>query len=498
MALSVPEAAPPPLLFFFYGSLLSGMCNHHLLSAYFGAGASAADAAAAAGVAASARCRLVGRARSVAAGHLFGLASRASPFRTFRVGGASGAGGPGGAGGAPAPVRVLGEVFAIDARCADGLARLDRLEEGYARHEIDVELLDGPAGAAAAARAWVYTVEDEGAVADLWRQTLPATPARRPRLALVESGDWASVGLRATGRAAPDEEEVVPDDDGEGGGGGNGGGGGSGGGSGGGAGAPAVLLRADSALSPAALAALAAISAAGFAGGAAGGAGAVAGVGTNGVAVTSAAAEDVDAGAGEDSGASCGDEVLRTASGFRLLVGDLRGARSAAGLERAGVTHVVNCAVSDLPSLQWAPHASPQRRYFHVVASDAVNGADADALALLSPAPQWPGAVAFLREAMASSGVALVHCWRGQNRSVTTAAVFMALSGLAPSFDAAVLAIRARRACAKPKPAFASWGRAFVDEARLLGLEAAGTAAEARAIAAAAAARRRNGLHASL
>jgi hypothetical protein len=206
------------------------------------------------------------------------------------------------------------------------------------------------------------------------------------------------------------------------------------------------------------------------------------------VAVTSAAAEDMDAAAGEE-GASCGDEVLRTASGFRLLVGDLRGARSAAGLEREGVTHVVNCAVSDLPSLQWAPHASPQRRYFFVVAPDALSGAGADELALLSPAPQWPGAVAFLREAMASNGVALVHCWRGQNRSVTTAAVFMALSGLAPSFDAAVRAIRARRACAKPKPAFASCGRAFADEARLLGLEAAGAAAEARANAAAAARR---------
>jgi len=202
------ERSEDTLLFFFYGSLLRGLLNHHALAAYFG------DS-----------IRFAGRARTVARGHMFGLRSRAYPFLTFATSALAPAG-------AAPPACVVGELFEVDARCAEGLRRLDELEEGYARREVEVELLDaadagsasGAAGAGSAAgaaagqpavrRAWLYAVDDPAAVADLWRQTAAAAPGRRPRLALVEDGDWARVGLRATGRA-DGVEEVIPDDEDE-------------------------------------------------------------------------------------------------------------------------------------------------------------------------------------------------------------------------------------------------------------------------------------------
>jgi gamma-glutamylcyclotransferase (GGCT)/AIG2-like uncharacterized protein YtfP/predicted protein tyrosine phosphatase len=406
------------LHFFFYGSLMRGMLNHHALDAYFGAGASAADAAAVPD--AASRCRFVRRARTAAAGHLFGLSSRAYPFLTFLADAAP----PG----APAPQRVSGELWAVDARCADGLARLDALEEGYAKREVDLELeaeAEAEAGDGAgvlktlAARAILYSVEEAGAVADLWRQTRPATRARRPRLAIVEGGDWAAVGMRATGRAIAGVEELIPDDDG----------GGEDG------------FDADASASSSSSALTAAASAAAVDAARAAGAGSA--------PVTSAAAEDSDAGGGDMS------EVARAASGFRLLIGDLGASRNAAALRAAGVTHVVNCAVADLPRLQWAPFAE-ERHYHFVVASDNLSGEDA--------AAQWRGAAAFLRSAMAEgpAAVALVHCYHGQNRSVVTAAAFMALAGLAPSVDEALREIRRRRPGSKPKAALAAMAREWV------------------------------------
>ena len=57
----------------------------------------------------------------------------------------------------------------------------------------------------------------------------------------------------------------------------------------------------------------------------------------------------------------------------------------------------------------------------------------------------WPAAFALLRECWREGGTALIHCKAGLNRSVTTAAVFLVLHGLAPSWDAAIELIRAKR-----------------------------------------------------
>ena len=54
------------------------------------------------------------------------------------------------------------------------------------------------------------------------------------------------------------------------------------------------------------------------------------------------------------------------------------------------------------------------------------------------------------------------ECYRGINRSVTTAAVFMAKCGVG-SFDACVEAIKGARPQAGPLPQYQAWGRKFCE-----------------------------------
>jgi hypothetical protein len=112
-------------------------------------------------------------------------------------------------------------------------------------------------------------------------------------------------------------------------------------------------------------------------------------------------------------------------------------------LDAAGITHVINCCVSDSASepASWAPFAAT-RRYRFLFSDDL---RDKPTFVSQNPCPQWPACVEFLREAQAAGGAALVHCWAGKNRSATTAAVFMVLSGLATGVPEAVALIKAAR-----------------------------------------------------
>jgi protein-tyrosine phosphatase len=56
----------------------------------------------------------------------------------------------------------------------------------------------------------------------------------------------------------------------------------------------------------------------------------------------------------------------------------------------------------------------------------------------------------FLQQAWQSQKNILIHCWAGKNRSVTTAAIFMVLEGLASSFEEAVQMIQSVRPVANP------------------------------------------------
>jgi hypothetical protein len=158
---------------------------------------------------------------------------------------------------------------------------------------------------------------------------------------------------------------------------------------------------------------------------------------------------------GLDSG-KCG------APRFRLYIGDVCAARDLARLEALGITHIVNCGVADLAPQEHAPH--PGFLYTSIRSCDA-NFA-------LKPAPygtvdesenptlQWPTAIRHLRQARAAGTAALVHCIAGANRSVTTAAVYLTVDDLVPSFTAALKLIKAARPCANPMRSYIRWGAA--------------------------------------
>jgi hypothetical protein len=155
---------------------------------------------------------------------------------------------------------------------------------------------------------------------------------------------------------------------------------------------------------------------------------------------------------------------------FRLWVGDLASATEWDSLAAAGITHVVNCCVADLgddDKRDWTPFAARGIQYAVLHTQDmrtAGGGVGED------PSGQWPAVMALMREAMAwpGGGGVLVHCFAGKNRSVTTAAVFMALHHMAPSFAAAVDAIRAARPAAAPMPRYLAFGERFVAHAARL------------------------------
>ena len=175
------------------------------------------------------------------------------------------------------------------------------------------------------------------------------------------------------------------------------------------------------------------------------------------------------------------------ATGFRLWVGDMASSRDLAALQAAGIACVVNCCTSDLAPSEWAPHAAQGLRYRYVFANDLYNQKGARCWAtegdptfqLQNPCPQWPGVMEFLLEARAAGSPALIHCAAGRNRSVATAAAFMALSGLATTVDAAVEAIRKARPQVNPsKPtnkAFLGFAKGFVALARASSLSVAGS-----------------------
>ena len=149
------------------------------------------------------------------------------------------------------------------------------------------------------------------------------------------------------------------------------------------------------------------------------------------------------------------------ATGFRLHVGDIASARNGALQAAAGITHVVNCCAADMAEepASWAPFAAT-RRYAFVFTNDCAGN-----IAAQDPAGQWAGVMRFLQECRKSGGAALVHCWAGVNRSVSTAACFLVLAGLAPGVEDAIELIRASRPQADPMPAYRFFARSFVQSA---------------------------------
>ena len=153
---------------------------------------------------------------------------------------------------------------------------------------------------------------------------------------------------------------------------------------------------------------------------------------------------------------------------FRLYVGDVEAAREHDSLTALGVTHVVNCGVADLPPHEHTPHAG--LRYVCVRTSDS-NFATRPAkygtvCETENPTTQWPAAITHLKEARSAGCAALVHCIAGANRSVTTAAVFLTVEGLTPSFAEAIKLLKAARPCAAPMSTYRMWGAAACAEWR--------------------------------
>ena len=182
------------------------------------------------------------------------------------------------------------------------------------------------------------------------------------------------------------------------------------------------------------------------------------------------------------------------ATGFRLFVGDLASANDDAAQSAAKISHVVNCCVADLAEepATWAPFVA-KRKYSFVFSDDSV---PASKLKTQNPSAQWPGALRFLRECHTQGGAALVHCAYGKNRSVTTAALHLVASGLAPSLAGAVAQIRAARPTADPFPAYLAFAEGFLASVAAGGVQGlsvvsaagAGAGAGAGAVAVAAAA----------
>ena len=173
--------------------------------------------------------------------------------------------------------------------------------------------------------------------------------------------------------------------------------------------------------------------------------------------------------AGADDGATwrgaCEEERLFLEPRFRLFVGDYAAAMDYESLRRLGITHVVNCAVANLSQDEFSPHA-PAISYAHVRSDDAhtagAGGLLGDTHESEDPSPQWPAVIAHIRAARSARGGCLVHCFAGINRSVTTAAVYLACDGLVGSFEEGVRAIQSVRKKAAPLPSYRAWGARFV------------------------------------
>ena len=160
------------------------------------------------------------------------------------------------------------------------------------------------------------------------------------------------------------------------------------------------------------------------------------------------------------------NRVATAPNGFQLFVGDIKAARDDVALTAAGITHVVNCCTADYPGqpADWAPFAA--KRAYRFVFTDDDESLPAQQQALQDPSAQWVGVVEFLRVAQAQGANVLVHCRMGWNRSVSTAALFLAASGLAPSLDVAIAQIRAARPEVPhgyPRPRYVAWAAAFLN-----------------------------------
>jgi protein-tyrosine phosphatase len=77
----------------------------------------------------------------------------------------------------------------------------------------------------------------------------------------------------------------------------------------------------------------------------------------------------------------------------------------------------------------------------------------------------WEG-IDFLLKEYAEGRNCLVHCAAGVSRSVTMAAAFMQLQGLAPDMDAALLQIKKSRTQAGPSPVVFASAKQYLSKGR--------------------------------
>ncbi|OUS48332.1 protein-tyrosine phosphatase-like protein [Ostreococcus tauri] len=124
-----------------------------------------------------------------------------------------------------------------------------------------------------------------------------------------------------------------------------------------------------------------------------------------------------------------------------VYVGSVGAARNARELRRMGVTHVL--AVCD-----GAPAFSDDEGNGFIRATRAVKDSPE------APIEEtFDFCYDFIRDARASGGRVLVHCFQGKSRSATICAMYM-MRSLGMSYDEALEKIRAVRPCARPNSGF--------------------------------------------
>lgn len=163
-------------------------------------------------------------------------------------------------------------------------------------------------------------------------------------------------------------------------------------------------------------------------------------------------------------GAACIEET--TGNGFHLWVGDVNASRDMKGLKSLGITTIINCCCASVGQCprDWMPFPN-DFTYCLVWSNDFFYEGSANEWDINSqdPSSQWTASNLMLRECMKKKGGALIHCHFGINRSATTAAVFLATSGLAADFDAALKLCKEARPCVEPLPEYIEWGRRFCE-----------------------------------
>eukprot|EP00762_Andalucia_godoyi_P003357 ANDGO_06643.mRNA.1 phopshatase len=145
---------------------------------------------------------------------------------------------------------------------------------------------------------------------------------------------------------------------------------------------------------------------------------------------------------------------------FRLYVGQRESAMSADTFRFHDIKYVVNCAVASVPN-HFENRSDMGVKYIGLNVDDT---SPDDRVA--DPTSQWPAVMEFAEQARQEKTGLLIHCWAGMNRSVSTAAVFMVLSGYAPGVISAIRTIASHRPVSSPMPKYVRWAAEYVSSVR--------------------------------